>query len=104
MTAKTATAPAAPAVEERANRKTLEGVVVSDKMDKTRVIRVTRSVLHPFYKKVMTKSKKFHAHDEGNEAREGDLVEIASTRPLSKLKRWRIVRVVKAAPRAAEAK
>ena len=104
MTAKTAPAPTAPVLDERGNRKTLEGVVVSDKMDKTRVIRVTRSVLHPFYKKVMTKSKKFHAHDEGNEAREGDLVEIASTRPLSKLKRWRIVRVVKAAPRAVEAK
>lgn len=104
MTPKTATAPDAPAAEERANRKTLEGVVVSDKMDKTRVIRVTRSVLHPFYKKVMTKSKKFHAHDEGNTAREGDVVEIASTRPLSKLKRWRVVRVVKAAPRAVEAK
>lgn len=105
MTPKTAAAPAAPAVvEERGQRKTLEGVVVSDKMDKTRVIRVTRSVLHPFYKKVMTKSKKFHAHDESNAAHEGDLVEIASTRPLSKLKRWRIVRVVKAAPRAVEAK
>lgn len=101
----TKTAPDIDAAQAaRGNRKTLEGVVVSDKMDKTRVIRVTRSVLHPFYKKVMTKSKKFHAHDEGNEAREGDLVEIASTRPLSKLKRWRIVRVVKAAPRAVEAK
>lgn len=88
----------------RGQRKTLEGVVVSDKMNKTRVVRITRSMRHPFYQKVMTKSKKFHAHDEGNEAREGDLVEIASTRPLSKLKRWRIVRVVKAAPRAAEAK
>lgn len=105
MTPKTAPAPAAaPVADERGNRKTLEGVVVSDKMDKTRVIRVTRSVLHPFYKKVMTKSKKFHAHDESNAAHEGDLVEIASTRPLSKLKRWRIVRVVKAAPRAVEAK
>lgn len=101
---KTAPAPT-PATEiERGQRKTLEGVVVSDKMDKTRVVKITRSVLHPFYKKVMTKTKKFHAHDEGNEAREGDLVEIASTRPLSKLKRWRIVRVVKAAPRVAEVK
>ncbi len=101
---KTAPAPTPANVEERGQRKTLEGVVVSDKMDKTRVVKITRSVLHPFYKKVMTKSKKFHAHDEGNEAREGDLVEIASTRPLSKLKRWRIVRVVKAAPRVAEVK
>lgn len=101
---KTAPAPTPAAVVDRGQRKTLEGVVVSDKMDKTRVVKITRSVLHPFYGKVMTKSKKFHAHDEGNEAREGDLVEIASTRPLSKLKRWRIVRVVKAAPRVAEAK
>lgn len=101
---KTAPAPTPAAEETRGQRKTLEGVVVSDKMDKTRVVKITRSVMHPFYHKVMTKSKKFHAHDEGNEAREGDLVEIASTRPLSKLKRWRIVRVVKAAPRVAEAK
>jgi small subunit ribosomal protein S17 len=100
----TKTAPTPAAEIERGQRKTLEGVVVSDKMDKTRVVKITRSVLHPFYKKVMTKTKKFHAHDEGNEAREGDLVEIASTRPLSKLKRWRIVRVVKAAPRVAEVK
>jgi small subunit ribosomal protein S17 len=105
VTPKTAPAPAAaPVMEERGNRKSLEGVVVSDKMDKTRVIKVTRSVLHPFYKKVMTKSKKFHAHDEANEAHEGDLVEIVSTRPLSKLKRWRIVRVVKAARRVTEVK
>jgi small subunit ribosomal protein S17 len=67
-------------------------------------VRVTRSVRHPFYQKVMTKSSKFHVHDESNQAREGDLVEITSTRPLSKLKRWRLVRVVKAAPKAAEAK
>ncbi|MBI4059950.1 MAG: 30S ribosomal protein S17 [Elusimicrobia bacterium] len=86
-------------MSDRGNRKSLEGVVVSDKMSKTRVVRVSRSVRHPFYEKIMKKSKKFHAHDENNEAREGDIVEIASTRPLSKLKRWRIVRVVKAAPK-----
>ncbi len=96
---KTAPAPTPAKEEVRGQRKTLEGVVVSDKMDKTRVVKITRSMLHPFHKKVMTKTKKFHAHDEGNEAREGDLVEIASTRPLSKLKRWRIVRIVKAAPK-----
>ena len=101
---KTATATVDAAQAARGNRKTLEGLVVSDKMDKTRVVKITRSVLHPFYKKVMTKTKKFHAHDESNEAREGDLVEIASTRPLSKLKRWRIVRVVKAARRVTEVK
>jgi small subunit ribosomal protein S17 len=101
---KTAAAPAPQAVEDRSKRKTMEGVVVSDKMDKTRTVRVTRTVRHPFYAKVMTKSSKFHVHDESNSSHEGDHVEIASTRPLSKLKRWRLVRVVKAAPRAAEAK
>ena len=95
---KTAAAPAAAELDlDRGNRKTLEGVVVSDKMNKTRTVRVSRSV--PFYEKIMKKSKKFHAHDENNEAREGDVVEIASTRPISKLKRWRIVRIVKAAPK-----
>ena len=100
---KTAAAPTPQAApEERAHRKTMEGVVVSDKMDKTRVVRVTRTVRHPFYLKVMTKSSKFHVHDESNQSKEGDVIEIASTRPLSKLKRWRLVRVVKAAPRAVE--
>ena len=98
---KTAPVAAAPAIDDRGNRKTMEGVVVSDKMDKTRVVRVSRSVRHPFYGKVMTKSSKFHVHDESNQAKEGDLVEIMSTRPLSKTKRWRLVRVVKAAVRAA---
>ena len=102
---KTAAAPIKPeAAEQRGQRKTMEGVVVSDKMDKTRVVRVTRTVRHPFYLKVMTKSSKFHVHDESNQSREGDVIEITGTRPLSKLKRWRLVRVVKAAPRAAEVK
>lgn len=102
---KTAAAPIPPAaVEERAQRKSMTGIVLSDKMNKTRTVRVTRTVKHPFYGKVMTKSSKFHVHDETNQSREGDHVEITSTRPLSKLKRWRLVRVVKAAPRAAEAK
>ncbi len=97
---KTTASPNAPVETlDRGGRKSLEGIVVSDKMNKTRVVRVSRSVRHPFYEKIMKKSKKFHAHDENNEAREGDVVEIASTRPLSKLKRWRIVRVVKAAPK-----
>jgi small subunit ribosomal protein S17 len=98
---KTVEAPAEAAL--RGQRKTLEGVVVSDKMDKTRVVRVTRTVRHPFYGKVMSRSGKFHVHDEGNQSRSGDLVEIASTRPLSKTKRWRLVRVVKAAPKIVEA-
>ena len=98
-------APVVPEIaDDRGERKTLEGVVVSDKMDKTRVVRVTRTVRHPFYLKVQTKSSKFHVHDESNQSHEGDAVEIASTRPLSKLKRWRLVRVIKAAPRAVEAK
>ena len=101
---KTAAAPTPVAVEDRPQRKTMEGVVVSDKMDKTRTVRVTRTVKHPFYGKVMTKSSKFHIHDEANQSHEGDVVEITSTRPLSKLKRWRLVRVVKAAPKAAGVK
>ena len=87
--------------EERHGRKTFEGVVVSDKMDKTRVVSVARLVRHPFYEKVTKKRSKLAVHDEGNTSREGDLVEISSTRPLSKTKRWRLVRVIKAAPRVA---
>ena len=102
---KTAAAPITPtAAADRGQRKSMEGIVMSDKMDKTRTVRVTRTVSHPFYQKVMTKSSKFHVHDESNQSHEGDVVEIVSTRPISKLKRWRLVRVVKAAPRAAEAK
>ena len=91
-------------VEDRNARKTLEGIVVSDKMNKTRIVTVQRSFRHPFYEKIMKKQSKFAIHDETNESKEGDLVEIASTRPLSKSKRWRLVRIVKAAPRVAEAK
>ena len=80
---------------ERNRRRTIQGVVVSDKMDKTRVVDVERRVRHSFYEKVMTKHSKFYVHDEGNDSHQGDLVEIMSTRPLSKLKRWRLVRVVK---------
>jgi len=86
--------------QERKTRRTITGVVVSDKMDKTRVVDVERRVRHPFYEKVMTKRSRFYAHDEGNESHSGDLVEIMSARPLSRLKRWRVVRVVKKAERA----
>lgn len=89
---------------ERHQRKIFSGVVVSDKMDKTRIVSVARLVRHPFYEKVSRKSSKFSAHDETNQSHEGDLVEIMSTRPLSKTKRWRIVRILKAAPRLAPAK
>ncbi|MBI4376112.1 MAG: 30S ribosomal protein S17 [Elusimicrobia bacterium] len=84
---------------DRKQRKTFEGVVVSDKMQKTRIVQVSRLVRHPFYQKVIKKSSKFSVHDETNSSHEGDVVEIMSTRPLSKTKRWRLVRVVKVAPR-----
>ncbi len=75
-------------------RKHLVGVVVSDKMDKTVVVRVDRKVPHPLYGKHIVRSKKYHAHDEGNRCRIGDLVEIRETRPLSKTKRWVVVRII----------
>jgi len=89
---------------ERDSRKSFEGIVVSDKMDKTRIVRVERSIRHRFYEKIIRKSSKFAAHDETNASKQGDLVEIMSTRPLSKTKRWRVVRVVKAAPKVVELK
>src|SRR3989442_13584634 len=96
-----AAAPAAP--EVRGRRRVIEGIVVSDKMDKTRVVDVERRVRHPFYEKVMTRHSRFYMHDEGNESHTGDLVEIMGTRPLSLLKRWSQVRSLKAAPRQAPA-
>ncbi|MBI4386925.1 MAG: 30S ribosomal protein S17 [Elusimicrobia bacterium] len=85
----------------RPRRRMIRGVVVSDKMDKTRVVNVERRVRHAFYEKVMTRRSRFYVHDEGNESHAGDLVEIASTRPLSRLKRWRLVRILQKAGRAA---
>jgi small subunit ribosomal protein S17 len=82
------TAPAQPHRKERV------GNVVSTKMQKTIVVRVDRKFRHPIYKKVVTSSKKFYAHDEKNEARTGDTVRIEETRPLSKTKRWRLVEVI----------
>lgn len=83
--------------EQRNNRKVREGVVVSDKMDKTVVVAVKDKVKHPLYKKTVNKNKRFKAHDENNECGVGDTVEIAETRPLSKDKRWRVVRIVEKA-------
>ena len=80
--------------EQRGARKQRIGEVISDKMDKTIVVRVDRRMIHPLYGKVITRSRKFYVHDEQKEARAGDKVEIAETRPLSKLKRWRLVQVV----------
>ncbi|HIC97581.1 MAG TPA: 30S ribosomal protein S17 [Aquificaceae bacterium] len=76
-------------------RKHLVGVVVSDKMDKTVVVKVDRKVPHPLYGKHIIRSKKYHAHDPGNECRVGDLVEIRETRPLSKTKRWVVVKILR---------
>ena len=79
---------------KRGNRKERVGEVVSNKMAKTIVVRVERRFPHPQYKKIVTAYKKFYAHDEKSEAKIGDTVRIEETRPLSKLKRWRLVEVV----------
>ena len=79
------------------NRKIREGVVVSVKMDKTAVVAVIERVRHRRYAKTMQVTKHFYAHDEANDAREGDRVRMQETRPLSKLKRWRIVEVLERA-------
>lgn len=81
--------------ETRPGRKTFQGVIVSDKMDKTRVVKVERQYKHRLYEKIIRTATKFHAHDEENTSKLGDIVEIMSTRPLSKLKRWRITRIIK---------
>lgn len=89
------TAPTATAeTNERTIRKERTGEVISDKMNKTIVVRVERRFQHPRFKKVVTSFKKFYAHDEKNEAKVGDMVLIAETRPLSKTKSWRLVQVV----------
>ncbi len=82
---------------ERNQRKTQIGVVVSDKMDKTIVVRVSTTVKHPLYKKIIARSKKFKAHDENNECGIGDTVLLMETRPLSKHKRWRVVEIIEKA-------
>ena len=81
-------------MEERSNRKVDRGTVVSDKMDKTITIIVETKKTHPLYGKRVKYSKKFKAHDENNEARIGDRVEIMETRPLSATKRFRLVKVI----------
>ncbi len=84
--------------EQRGHRKERVGEVISNKMSKTVVVRVTRRHPHPQFKKVVTSFSKFYAHDEKQEAKVGDRVRIVETRPLSKLKRWRLVEVVERAP------
>jgi small subunit ribosomal protein S17 len=83
--------------ESRGLRKVRTGVVLSDAQDKTVVVRVDLKAAHPIYKKIITRSKKYHVHDQNNEAHTGDIVQIAETRPLSKLKRWRLVEVLRRA-------
>lgn len=77
-----------------ARRKVREGVVVSAKMDKTVVVSIKSRKPHPLYEKVVTKTKKVKAHDENNECKEGDIVRIVETRPLSKEKRWRVAEIL----------
>jgi len=81
-------------VEERGRKTKIEGVVVSDKMDKTVVVRVERLVRHPVFHKYIKRYVKYKAHDENNDCRVGDRVMIAASRPLSKEKRWRMVQIV----------
>ena len=83
--------------EERNLRKTRVGIVVSDKMDKTVVVKVEDRVQHPLYKKIIKRTVRFKAHDENNEAKIGDTVMIMETRPLSKDKNWRLVKIVEKA-------
>jgi len=78
-------------------KQTLQGVVMSDKMDKTIVVEITMRKLHPLYKKYLTRSKRIKAHDEKNEAHEGDTVRVVECRPLSRDKRWRLAEIVEKA-------
>jgi small subunit ribosomal protein S17 len=92
-----ATAPVQESGARRTLVQTVTGRVVSDKMNKTVTVLVERRVKHALYGKVVTKSNKYHAHDENNECKAGDLVEIQATRKLSKTKAWRVLRVVEKA-------
>ena len=82
---------------ERRSRKTREGLVVSDKMQATVVVAVTERVRHPRYGKTVQRTRKLYAHDAENDAKVGDRVRVTETRPLSKLKRWRVTEVVERA-------
>ena len=84
-------------MSERAFRKTRNGVVVSDKMDKTIVVAIETRVAHPLYKKIVKRTYKLKAHDENNECGMGDKVIVMETRPISKDKRWRLVKIVEKA-------
>lgn len=94
-------APASAAQDTRGARQELMGVVTSAAMQKTIVVKVTRTVQHRTYQRVIRITKKYYAHDEENQARAGDTVRIVASRPLSKLKRWRLAEVVSRASRVA---
>ena len=85
--------------EIRGARKSLQGIVVSDAMERTIVVQVERNSAHSLYKKIIKIRKKYAVHDQENQAKVGDRVEIMGTRPLSKTKRWRLVRIIEEAPR-----
>lgn len=87
-------------VEERSDRKVLEGWVVSDKMDKTRVVEVRWSKRDPSYEKIRNHTSKVYVHDEKNESRTGDRVRVKETRPLSRQKRWRLTDILEKVARA----
>jgi len=95
-----ATETAAAAAPARHERQEVIGVVTSAKMEKTIIVKVTRMVQHKLYHRVIRVSKKFYAHDEERKAKQGDTVRIVETRPLSKLKRWRLAEVVTRSKRA----
>ncbi len=91
------TAANTPETQERAQRKVREGVVVSDKMEATIVVAIVERVRHPRYGKTVQRTKKLYVHDEKSEAKVGDRVRVTETRPLSKLKRWRLVEILERA-------
>jgi len=91
------------AQKAQGRRKEVVGEVVSSKMHKTIVVQVTRKKAHPFYGRVIARNKKFYAHDEKNEAHIGDVVRLEETRPLSKLKRWKLKDIVRKATLVPEA-
>lgn len=84
-------------MSELINKRTLSGRVVSDKMDKTVTVLIERRVKHPIYDKIIVRSSKYHAHNENNEAKSGDLVQIQESRPLSKTKSWVVTKLLQKA-------
>jgi small subunit ribosomal protein S17 len=100
MATETPATPAAAAKDARHERQEVTGVVTSAKMEKTIIVKVTRMVQHKLYHRVIRVSKKFYAHDEERKARLGDTVRIIETRPMSKLKRWRLAEIVTKSRRA----